>query len=168
MDNFDAACTYLLENEGGWVDRADDAGGPTNWGITLPILSKWRGMPQTAEDARNLQETDARKLYRDIFWTPLRLDEVPPSLATALLDTSVNEGQGFAVIAAQKAMGMVWDGVLGSKTIEALQHTDPKKFIYDFVGEIQEHYVALAVARPENRVFLKGWLARSRRLFLLV
>ena len=35
----------IVANEGGYVDNAGDAGGPTRYGITIATLSAFRGRP---------------------------------------------------------------------------------------------------------------------------
>jgi len=168
-----SALTYVLQNEGGYSNNPKDPGGQTNLGITKDLLEKWNehasenSLP-TFLTVQFLIPDNVGQIYDWAFWTPLRLSEVPEAIATAIMDIAVNEGGGQATTCAQKACGLMGaDGVLGSKTIEALNHVDLHEWLFNFVGHVQDLYVGKVVAVVSKLEFLGGWLKRSRRLFLL-
>jgi lysozyme family protein len=93
----------------------------------------------------------------------MNLSQLPQAIATAILDMAVNLGQANAVRLSQKAANLTSDGVLGPKTMSALQGIDAPTWLYDVLGYLQDYYVDLG-----KDEFLKGWLARSRRMILLM
>lgn len=157
-------------NEGGLVDNPQDLGGPTNFGISLQILSNWRKRPCTKQDMMNLLIGEAKNIYEQYFWDPLRISSLNQSIATALLDVSVNAGQHSAIKLAQQALGPIVkpDGLMGEDTLKALEYSNPKKFLIAYMAEIQERYVKIVMNTPTQVGFLDGWLKRSRRLMELI
>jgi lysozyme family protein len=170
LNNFENAFTFTIQNEGStYTNKPTDKGGPTKFGITLSLLSVFLDRPATPEDVQILSEDTAKAIYQRCFWVPLRCDELPPEIATALFDTSVNRGQEKAVLYAQNCLvGIKADGIIGDKTIEAINHTEVDIFLYNFIGQLQEAYIKICVNFPDQLEYLDGWLKRSRRLFLLV
>ena len=167
--NFEKAVEYVLQNEEGFVDNPKDPGGATNFGITGKLLAFHRNKVVDQSDVKNLTIEEAKDIYREYFWNHLSLDDFSFVVATAIFDTAVNQGEGQAVRHAQRAIGfIVTDGVLGPKTRAALKVTHDEEFIYQFVAKVQDYYADLVEKQPSELVFLKGWLRRSRRLFLLV
>ena len=160
----------MIQNEGSrYVNNPNDKGGPTKYGITMPILSKFLNRIATIDDVQNINETSAKDIYHKYFWIPLHADELPPTIASALFDTSINRGQATAVGFAQHCLvGVHPDGIIGEETIHALNVTDPEMFIYNYIGELQDSYIAKVEHDMTQLEFLSGWLARARRLFLLL
>ncbi len=168
MADFDKALLYCLQNEGGFADKADDKGGPTNKGITKAILTRYRGKEATTDDVKTLGDNEIAAIYRAFFWGPLNISSLSQPIATAIFDTAVNQGQSAAIKLAQEALGIRADGIMGGNTVSALAYAEPKEFIFDYIGRIQDKYVKICMYAANQMVFLEGWLKRSRRLFLLI
>lgn len=170
MSNFPIAFAYTMINEGGsaYTNTPDDLGGPTKYGITLNTLSKFLGKTCSAIDVQNLTEDVAQAIYLKNYWTPLCCDQLPLIIAIALFDTEVNDGEYESVLLAQKCMGVVADGVVGPKTIAALNSTSTPSFIYKFIGGLQSHDVSICVSNSSQLKFLGGWLSRALKLYTLV
>lgn len=167
--NFDQAIEYVLQNEKGFVDNPRDSGKATNFGITMAMLAVFRAGGVTAEDVKALTVDEAKMIYRKFFWDHLKLDSLPQVYATAILDMAVNMGETKAVEICQRALGSTaCDGILGSQTVNALLHTDPQEFIFNYVSGLQDHYVEIVVRNPNEICFLKGWMRRALRLFHLI
>lgn len=164
---FDTAVEFVLQNEGGYVNRKNDRGGPTNMGITIPTLTKYLKRIATIDDVSNLSILMAKDIYKAFFWDALHCDSLPYVIATAMFDTAVNRGQAISVGFAQRCVNVNADGILGQETIHALSSTDQYMFIYNYVGALQDSYAEICIHVPSDLEFLEGWLRRSRRLFLL-
>lgn len=108
MANFDEAIQIILDNEGGYVNDPDDAGGETYMGISRKAHPKskiWQYVDKlTAKYKTNKtitkylkQNAEVTKLVKDIYkksyWNPLNLDkEKSQRLANQLFDNAVNMG----------------------------------------------------------------------------
>jgi lysozyme family protein len=170
MADFDLAIQYVLQNEGGLVDNRKDKGGITQYGITIPMLTAFRSRQCTPQDIVTLTQAEAKQLYEALFWTPLKVSGLKQAIATAILDTAVNQGQMTAVKLAQHVLGyhVLADGLMGPETLKALDVIDEKVFIYNYLELLQDRFVDFCVNATNQLVFLKGWLRRSRRLMSLL
>lgn len=152
----------IISREGGYVDKPNDAGGPTNWGITMDTLSSYRGSPVTASDVKMMTEEEAAAIYQKMYLKDTGIDHIKDdALRACALDTAVNFGPAAAVKLMQVALGVTPDGQLGIKTLGALDQSDPKKVLYRLVRARVQHRAARVKANPSQVDFLLGWLNRD-------
>lgn len=174
--DLDALIEALIEREGGYVDHPADRGGPTRWGITERVARAqgYRG------DMRDLPRDEAARIYRRIYWTRPRFDDVAeraPAAAAELFDTGVNMGPGVAAGFLQRALNALnrgerdyadigVDGRIGPRTLAALdayldfRGAEGEAVLVKALEVLQgERYLSLAERRPANEAFLYGWLA---------
>lgn len=103
-----------------------------------------------------------RDFYKTEFWDKMKLDQVTSQkIAEEMMVFGVNAGIGSAVKAAQKVVGVVADGVIGSKTIAALNSFDPKVFDVEFDKAEIAHYEMLVSKNPSFVKFINGWRNRA-------
>jgi len=91
MDAFDRFVEEIINFEGGYSDHPNDSVGKTMYGITETVARGWgyRG------DMRNISVSTAKKIYRDMYWDNIRLDEIDNStMQFIIFDTAVNMGTG--------------------------------------------------------------------------
>lgn len=130
MTDYDIV-TRILQDEG-WdkfTDRADDKGGPTRWGITLPYLSDALGRKATVADLLTVTEKQARDLmYAKCIKGP-GFDKIASTdLRWALVDIAYNSGASRAVKCLQEAIhALPIDGVLGPITLAAANALDGRR-----------------------------------------
>lgn len=168
IHNFDDALHYVLMNEGGYSNHPLDHGGATNFGITQDTLSRYRGKPCTAVDVLELQLTEVGEIYKRWYWDILRLDFVKNlQVATALFDVGVNTGNIRAARIAQGILNETVDGLIGEKTLAAINDFEPGVFISLFSMEVKKFYFGIVQRKPDQHVFLKGWTARADKLLTL-
>lgn len=170
MAEFSDAVDFVLNNEGGLVDNLNDNGGITNFGITVPMLISYRKKQCSDQDIINLTQTEAKQIYQTFFWDKLRISGLKQSIATAIFDTAVNNGQTTAIKFAQHCLGqaIIPDGIMGPESLNALDKANEEMFIYNYVGLLQDRYISICINASNQLVFLSGWLRRSRKLFTLV
>jgi lysozyme family protein len=170
MAEFVEAVNYVLVNEGGLVDKRQDHGGVTNFGITLPMLTSFRQKQCSDADIINLTEVEAKRIYETLFWNKLSVSGLSQAIATAILDTAVLNGQTVAIKLAQHCLpsNILADGILGPESLNALDKVNPEMFIYNYIGLLQDRYVDICINATNQICFLKGWIRRSRRLFTLL
>ena len=167
----------VIDREGGYVDHPADKGGPTCFGITEAV-ARANGYAGSMD---KLPRSDAVALYRRLYWSRPRFDEVASRsrrLAAELFDTGVNMGPAVAVTFLQRALtalnrngsdfaDLTPDGRIGAATLGALDAFLDKRGLSN--GETVlllalealqgERYLRLAERRPANEAFLYGWLA---------
>ncbi len=173
MDVFDKAMEYVLANEGGYGWDPDDAGGPTNFGITQHDLSAWREKPVSPDDVKYMTVDEAKHIYFFRYWTPLGCSEVKPvAIAACIMDTGVLYGVHKSGVFTQTALNglgsnLKVDGQIGPNTIIELNRVDVKAFIEAFVDLILKRIDDIIESRPRNAKFRGGWTTRAKRLLSL-
>ena len=105
---------------------------------------------------------EVKKFYKDKFWDRMRLDEIKEQhIANEMFVFGVNAGCGRSVRLAQKVVGAVADGLIGPKTIEAINAYDIDSFDREFDSEEIKYYEAIVSNNPEKKIFLNGWKNRA-------
>ncbi len=123
----------VLAREGGYCDRAEDHGGPTNFGITLGTLAAWRGRPVNAAEVQALTVDEALQIYRARYVSDpgfLRIPREFGPLQVLLVDCAVLHGPKTAVRLLQRAVGTKDDGILGDFTLHALWQAPSWRAVY--------------------------------------
>ena len=156
--------TEILERrEGGrFTNIPGDAGGPTKWGITLPILKEARGGFATVDDLAALTEDQAREVYRALFIVQPGFSQIADvQLRGLLIDSGVLNGRGEAVMFLQRAAGVPADGKLGPQTLAKVQAMDPRQLFDRVLAERIQYEGECVTERPVNAKFAAGWNRRS-------
>lgn len=154
----------IVDREGGVSADADDRGGVTNWGITVPWLSDVSGHPVTVEDVRTLTRTEAVQWY--LSWaTMCRFDTLGDALwqndkvMDCILDWAVNAGARSAITMVQGLIGVKQDGLIGPDTLAAAHKRPPA--IKDLVAHRLMARANQCVMQPSQVKFLNGWIRRD-------
>lgn len=159
MSLFDEAVEYLMspQCEGGYVNDPSDPGGETKYGISK------RSYPHLNIAA--LTQEESKEIYKKDWWDKLNLDNFPyEGVAEKLFNISVNIGIHWCVICLQRAVRasngeqLKEDGIIGSKTLQAIKLCDESSLLCAFRSEIAGYYRSL-----KNQDKLNGWLNRAYR-----
>lgn len=145
---FDDAFERLIGHEGGYVNHPADPGGETKFGITK------RSYP--GEDIKGMTLSRAKQIYARDFWAPAGCDLVPAEIKFDLFDMAVNAGVKGAIKALQASVGETVDGVLGPRTLQAVQSANPTRLAARFNGFRLEHMASLNTWPA----FGRGWARR--------
>lgn len=164
----------ILEREGGYVDHPADRGGPTNMGVTLAALTRYRGVPCTVEDLQGMTTAEARSIFRNNYMTRVQLHRIhDPYVLSLAFDCSVNHGPQRVIRWLQQIVGVIDDGIFGDATEVAVNTYEPTRLYQKllahrivFYGEIIAHDKELkrAVDAGFNRLqarFALGWMRRA-------
>ena len=134
------------------------------WRIVRTAMQKYNGDMKLASemlfDNVKLEEMVA-KFYKKEFWDKMKLDMiVSQKIADEMMVFGVNVGIVHAIKAAQRIASVPQDGVIGPKTIAALNKVDETVFdeMYDIL-EI-EYYDRLG-EQARFKQFVKGWKNRA-------
>lgn len=154
-DRFSQIIEFTLQNEGGYVNDPNDAGGETNFGISKRMYPNL--------DIKNLTKDQAIGIYKREFWDPYPFDKINDfGICRKLFDMSVNMGASRAIKLLQAAEGNIAvDGRLGPISIQAINNDDPTILLHAYIDRIEGFYKQLAADKPSNQKFLKGWLRRA-------
>ncbi len=156
---FEHAFLQLMVDEGGYVNDPVDPGGETKYGITK------RSYPNV--DIKNLTIPQAKVIYYRDFWLPGPYEQIAYApLAEKVFNSAVNMGSSRAYRLLQDAVNvlggkLVPDGVLGPKSIVAINKMDGNKVLIQFRVEQANYYHSLVARRPSLGKYIKGWLRRA-------
>jgi len=157
--SFDSALQFVLGFEGGFSDHPRDPGGRTNLGVTQRTLdAARRAHPgwNLPADVANLRKPQAASIYREEYWDAVKGDFLPPGVALIVFDAAVNQGPARAKKWLQEAAGATVDGVIGPKTLEAVDEASSLALIRE-VATLR----ALAYVQTGNMAtFGRGWMRR--------
>ncbi len=189
LSNFDDAVALVLANEGGYADSPNDAGGATNYGISIRFL---RDLPGDrlryygilgdlgtfgTDTVRDLTLEQARLIYHGEFWDKAMFDHIENQrVCNYVFDMAVHHGIAQAVRILQRATwaatGMYGaihdDGILGYRTINQVMILLSDKYLAcalkaSLQAERAGFCRLLVEIRPANKEFLNEWLDRCYR-----
>lgn len=155
---------FLLKWEGGFVDDPDDMGGATNKGITIGTYGEYRkrkGLPApTVQELKNLSEKEWYDIFKTLYWDRWKADEIKnQSVANILVDWAWASGV-HGIKRPQAILGVVPDGIVGAKTIAALNAASPER-LFDAIKTDRAKFIdEICKARPKNEKYRKGWMNR--------
>ena len=165
MERFERIFDYLLRVEGGYSDDENDKGGKTKYGITEEEARKYgyKG------DMQDLTKDFAKNIYLKKYYLGNKLDKVVnDKVALSICDWAVNSGRN-GTKNAQIAINQLTnanldvDGIIGNKTLEALNSVDPEKFLEVYHNLQRIYYKGKVEADRTQEGFLTGWLNRVQR-----
>lgn len=167
--NFDKAVYYVLNNEGGFANDSDDSGGPTKYGVTQAAYSRYKNRVVPLEEISAMTVEEAIEFYRVVYWEPMSLEKIQPQIATVIFDTAVLYGEVRAIRFAQKVCtkygaNITIDGIVGPRTIVALNLYNASTFVCDYVQEVLARIAEVAKLNPKNEKYVSGWNTRAMKL----
>lgn len=167
--NFNDSLKLTLKFEGGFSNDPADPGGATMKGVTQRTYDSYRTrkglLPQAVF---RIASDELEDLYRNLYWIPSGASQLSDSaFATCLFDFAVNSGVLTAVKVAQRVVGVEDDGVIGPKTISALQAAT-RVHVDAYLDARMENFQRIIKVRPSSSRFLGGWTDRVNALRLAV
>ena len=181
MSDFNKALLYVLQNEvpcdhngepipsRAFENNPKDPGGMTTWGIIATEYAAWTRAPATEAVMRTMTVAQAAAVYRAKYWNLMRCDSITnQGVATAMMDSAVNPGQGFATHTVQRIARVAQDGQIGPITIAAINAMDHKAFLVSLNKSCLSYYYGVVANNHSLDVFEAGWTNRANRLLTLV
>lgn len=148
----------------GWSNHPLDHGGPTQCDVTLTTYRTYcrrNALPAPSEeDLRHIPFSHWKDILKTLFWNQWQADRISnQSLAELLVDWVWGSG-GKSIRAAQKIIGVQADGIVGEKTISAINGANPKLLFSKLhVGRV-EYANNIVKRNPSQKIWLRGWLNR--------
>lgn len=140
--DFRKAHEFTARWEGGYVNHPSDKGGETNLGVTRRVWEGWcaeRKLP--VKPMKHLTMADVLPLYEARYWPAA--SHLPWPLSGVAYDIAVNHGPG-------NLRTMMRDLPWGTPAERAAALIDAR----------ERFFRNIVAARPDQKVFLKGWLRR--------
>lgn len=162
MADFKTAFLFTLQHEDSTRSGkvTIDAGGRTRFGIAEKFHPDLPEEFFTGPADNALAE--AEKIEEREYWDEMRLSEVESqNVANKLFDMGVNMGVRQAAVYAQRAVRVVEDGVIGAKTLAAINSASPIAYYQALCDLSAAHYRHVAAVNPAQVVNLHGWMKRA-------
>ena len=165
MSKIETLWPFILSWEGGFANVPGDRGGATKYGVTI---STWKAQGYDkdgdgdidVDDLRLITPADAMEICRKNFWNRWKADRInDQSIANTLVDWVWGSGK-YGITIPQAMLGVKADGIVGEKTLAALNAQDSKTFFAKLQKRREQYLRDICVSRPTNSKFLKGWLRR--------
>lgn len=151
---------WVKADEGGYSNDPHDRGGPTKYGITIWNYREYFKKPKaTAADVKTLTLDQAFEIYRKGYWDPVHADDLPFGVDYFTFDCAIHSGPGAAIRWLQRAVGVVPDGVIGPKTLEAVRSDHP----LDIVAKMESLRRMRLRSLPSWRYYSRGWTNRINK-----
>lgn len=170
----------IVAREGGFVNDPDDPGGATNFGVTIHTMRALgmdldRDGSVSVDDVRQLTKEQAVDIFVKHYFEKPLIALLPARLHATVFDMYVNSGSNAVKILQrlmrQMGQSLVVDGVLGPKTIAAVQtaYLSAPNHLEDAYGIARRnYYFRLADRRKPSRKYARsraggkgGWIKRA-------
>lgn len=148
----------------GYANDPDDLGGATMVGVTIATYKEYcrkKGYPvPTIDRLRNMTYAQWLDILKTMFWDRWQADEIAnQSIAEILVDWVWASGK-YGITIPQQVLGVTVDGVVGPKTLAALNKQNPAQFFARIVAERKAYIDRICASRPVNNKYKRGWLNR--------
>lgn len=171
MASVEKLTPFLKKWEGGYVCDPDDLGGATNMGVTIETYRRYyrgkEGMERkkiSLAALKKLDDTTWTDIVKTLYWDKFRGDDIQSqSVANMCVDWLWSSGT-VAIKRVQEIVGVKVDGIVGDKTIAAINNRSPLP-LFGAIKEARKEYIEeICVKRPKNEKFRKGWMNRINDL----
>jgi len=175
MANFWNFTDTIQEAEGGYQKLPEDTGNynsigelvGTNHGISAKFYETVIGYPPSETDMRGITKETALQLFKHYFWDKLKADQInSQAVAETLVDMGINASPYMAAKMMQQTLNdkfgknLQEDGLIGPKTIEAINSVDPANLFVEYNIARENYYKSLS----GFSIFGNSWLRRIKLL----
>lgn len=151
-----------------------DSGGATMCGVTLATYRQYRRnngqFTTTVSDLKNISYTEWRAILKQLYWDRWKADKIQTQeIADILVDwvwaSGIHGIKQPQKILVNKFPEVVADGIVGTKTLNAVNNYDTQRDLFTQIHKARIRFVNNIVSRnPTQRKWLNGWLRRINSL----
>lgn len=167
MAKIDILFPFILSWERGFVNDPTDTGGATNKGVTI---STWRKVGYDkdgdgdidVDDLRLLSDEDVKnRVLRPHYWNRWKADDIVcQALANILVDWVWCSGK-WGIIIPQRILGVKQDGIVGVKTLNALNSFPVPEELFNSIQEDRLKFVDdIVKCNKSQKKYIRGWKRR--------
>lgn len=162
MANIKSLIPTILKWEGGYAGNIDGKI-CTMKGVTLEVFQKYYGKSKGCTDLKKITNEQWEHILKSGYWDRWKADQIKSqSIANLLVDWVWTSGI-YGIKFPQRLLGLSDDGVVGPKTLAAINNYPNQKELFNKLWKRREqHFTAIANASINNKKFLKGWLNRLK------
>jgi lysozyme family protein len=179
MADFNKAYQLVIAHEGGYVNDPDDPGGETYKGIArkmnpdwlgwhiIDLLKKQPGFPESLQSADAIEikkqlDYEVSSFYYNHFWLKVNAEKIAEQqVAESIFDFAINAGIPVSISLAQTVVLVTADGIMGPKSIDAINRMDAGQFLSAFALAKIVRYVNICNKKPVSKKYFFGWVVRS-------
>ncbi len=151
----------LVSDKGNYNSKRERVG--TNYGVSARFYERVIGRPPTVEDMKAITQFDAHILFKNEFWDTIKADEIQSQgVAEMIADHAINANPRVTTKIVQRTLNkyfgkqLVVDGVIGVKTIEAINSVDSQKLFAKIGQGRLQYYKSL----KDYKHFANSWNSR--------
>ena len=155
---------FILRWEGGYINDQADLGKQTNKGVTLSTYRSVFGKNKTVSDLKKITDEQWEFIFKKLYWDKWKADNIKDqNVANILVDWLWCSGS-YGIKIPQRVLGVSADGIVGSKTIAAINARYGRE-LFDTIKQERKGFIdRICQTRPQNRKFKNGWLNRINSL----
>ena len=155
---------FILRWEGGYINDQADLGKQTNKGVTLSTYRSVFGKNKTVRDLKKITDEQWEFIFKKFYWDKWEADEIKDqNVANILVDWLWCSGS-YGIKIPQRVLGVDVDGIVGPKTIAAVNARDGRELFDNIKQERKDFIDRICQTRPQNKKFKNGWLNRINSL----
>ena len=163
---------FIRAKKTGWANDPLDKGGATMIGVTIGTYRtycRYKGRKQpSVTDLKNITYKEWRDIVHTLYWSKWKADLIENQhVANMLVDWVWASGQGIGIKRVQKILGVTADGIVGPKTLAAVNSADPEVLFKKVYDARAAHFNAIVKANPSQKKWLKGWMNRINYIYNL-
>lgn len=148
----------------GYANDHNDRGGATMVGITISTYTAYRRKKgfktTTVADLKAIDYKTWRDVLKVLFWDRWKADQINnQSLAELVVDWMFGSGK-WGIINPQQCLGIADDGIVGAKTIAAINTCDQEAMYNKIWKRRKNFYYGIVAKNPSQKKWLHGWLNR--------
>jgi lysozyme family protein len=160
---------FAIAKKTGFANDPDDRGGATMCGVTLATFDRWcfeHHQHAGVQALKNITLEQWKSIMKEYYWDYWRADSInSEGIADMLVDwVWASGGAGTKIV--QRLVGVVDDGMVGPKTISAINSCNARN-LFDGIKSRRLAFVDGIVKRnPSQGKFIVGWKNRINSITL--